>query len=41
MTWYMRIGTEAVPGLPVGVPVTVECGVVVDAEGDVFDGGRL
>src|SRR5690242_14625932 len=25
MTWYINTGTESVPGLPVGLPVTVEC----------------
>jgi hypothetical protein len=26
MTWYIKIGTEAVPGFPVATPVTVVCG---------------
>ena len=28
ITWYMSTGTFAVPGVPVAMPVTVECGVV-------------
>jgi hypothetical protein len=28
MTWYMSTGTVAVPGCPVALPVTVECGVL-------------
>jgi hypothetical protein len=41
MTWYMSTGTDAVPGVPVAAPVTVERGAELGAALEDAEGAGL